>query len=362
MYIFFISKSTSIKSEATFIQKVIHSAIGIEAILFFYINIVTLSLLWEIPLQMIVFIFVMLNVFSSQKKEYNPVKKLTDMVLAIIGISLIVYSTYTLINAPNYLVKAFHPFVLSIVLPILIIPFIYVFSVYAYYESLFDRIKRLQQYNPLKHSVKLAIIFSLRFRTLYISEFTGKWIIDLFTLTSFSSSMSYMSKFRQDVRIRYSAEKIRIAKLKKYIDNDGVDKNGIRLDRREFNATKIILNDLYYLEMGQNRNKHHHYIENAVDDNLTLLRYSKTAKELPDEHGIHLIISNDKMKYYAWRQTISGWCFGIGGTENIDDKWHFEGDSSPKSFPCGADKRWIIVSENFDSLEWSVDDSPKFNN
>ena len=60
---------------------------------------------------------------------------------------------------------------------------------------------------------------------------------------------------------------------------------------------------------------------------------------LPEEHGIHLNVSDDGQAWWAWRRTVTGWCFAIGANDAPPDQWLYDGADPPNGFP-GEDPAW----------------------
>lgn len=50
-------------------------------------------------------------------------------------------------------------------------------------------------------------------------------------------------------------------------------------------------------------------------------------------------ISADGQSWYAWRRTITGWCFAIGSNGPPPNQWRYDGPSPPNGFP-GEDPAW----------------------
>jgi hypothetical protein len=70
-----------------------------------------------------------------------------------------------------------------------------------------------------------------------------------------------------------------------------------------------------------------------------LLTMSGSFRGLPEESGSELRVSVDGQSWYAWRRTISGWCFAIGAAGPPPDQWEFDGPEPPQGFP-GRDPIW----------------------
>ncbi|MDD5222401.1 MAG: hypothetical protein PHE84_00290 [bacterium] len=109
----------------------------------FIINLFTFSFIVELILFPLILIIVVLNAISGTKKEFESVKRLTDYILALLG--LIIFS-YILIKTINDLgnitsIDNLKSFLLPILLTITYIPFLYIFALFITYEELFMRIK-----------------------------------------------------------------------------------------------------------------------------------------------------------------------------------------------------------------------------
>lgn len=60
---------------------------------------------------------------------------------------------------------------------------------------------------------------------------------------------------------------------------------------------------------------------------------------LPDDHGIEIEVANDGQSWWAWRRTITGWCFAVGAAQPPPDEWLYDGLDPPTGFP-GEDPAW----------------------
>ena len=43
--------------------------------------------------------------------------------------------------------------------------------------------------------------------------------------------------------------------------------------------------------------------------------------------------------WYAWRRTVTGWCFAIGAAGPPPEQWEYDGPEPPAGFP-GEDPAW----------------------
>ena len=107
------------------------------------------------------------------------------------------------------------------------------------------------------------------------------------------------------------------------------DDAGRRLDRREFDATIDALRLLETCEDNWHRNRGRYR-----KDLLTMV--GDHFRGLPEESGIELRVSEDGQSWYAWRRTLSGWCFAIGAGGPPPEQWKFDGPEPPRGFPAAT--------------------------
>ena len=50
-------------------------------------------------------------------------------------------------------------------------------------------------------------------------------------------------------------------------------------------------------------------------------------------------VAEDGQRWFAYRRTISKWCFAIGAAGPPPDQWEYDGQDSPRGFP-GEDPSW----------------------
>lgn len=162
-----------------------------------------------------------------------------------------------------------------------------------------------------------------------------------------------MREFRRAVKQRdrrleaYNQRQLRMA------GHDGADEHGLRLDRREFAATKRELTNLCFMQMGWYRNQGNRYRAELLD-----IMGDLSSKGLPTDHGIRLAVRRDGQAWRAWRQTPGGWYFGVGGTRELLHQWQYDGPNPPSGYPSPKSPGWINTTLDDNSPEWRQDDEP----
>jgi hypothetical protein len=128
-------------------------------------------------------------------------------------------------------------------------------------------------------------------------------------------------------------------RLRRYAGSDETDAEGRRLDRREFKETMKALRWLATCQMGWYHNQDHggpRYradLLNALGDDLF------SGYGLPPDPGVTMKVAKNGQAWYAWRRTVTGWCFAIGAAGPPSDQWEYDGPEPPQGFP-GKDRRW----------------------
>ena len=338
-----------------FIRDVVRDVAGISALLTFYINLVSFPLLGELLIQLFAILLSLVAVVARQKPEYRSVGKFANSVLALVGIALIVHTAWVIMPAWRSddwfdVVKSLS---LSIWLPLVLIPLVYVFAFIMHVEVILVVLPFFNDKKKPKFRVRIVGIWGLHFSTRLASEFNGTWRSELAQSDSFRGAYRVMKEFRKALRMRDRAMKAYEERLESMTGVPGVDSDGLMLDRREFYATKEALTKLHFMQMGWYRNQGGAYRPELLEIFGDLAR-----QELPAEHGIQLVVSKNKQTWRAWRQTPSGWYFGVGGTTAPLHQWQYDGSTPPLGFPSERAKGWVNATLNPSSPEWAKDDAP----
>lgn len=118
-------------------------------------------------------------------------------------------------------------------------------------------------------------------------------------------------------------------RLKKFAGVTGTDQEGRQLDQREFAETKDALQYISTAQMGWYTDPENRY----RGDLVALL---EPFPGLSKEHGIVLEVSSDGRSWWAYRRTITGWCFAIGADGPPPNEWLYDGPDPPGGFPGEA--------------------------
>ncbi|MGH7202877.1 MAG: hypothetical protein ACREHC_00350 [Candidatus Levyibacteriota bacterium] len=156
--------------DGNYFKKVLVDSLKFVILLEFIINLYVFPFFVELILIPILFFLTAMLVISGTKKEFYPVKKILQTLLAIFGLYLIFYAvTHIFGNFKEFAtIENLKDFLLTPLLTLLFLPFIYFLALYSAYELLFVRLdllmkhnhKRLRQFT--KREIFNACLFDLK--------------------------------------------------------------------------------------------------------------------------------------------------------------------------------------------------------
>ena len=228
------------------------------------------------------------------------------------------------------------------------LPILYLFAVYMGYELLYVRLSFLNEGRKPAVRARLGIALGLRGALVDVDQLRGVPARDAARSQTVSTARSAVDRFKQERAADLAA---RTAARQTLIDNagrEGVDENGLVLDRREFAETKDALAWLATCHMGWYRNEDRP--EDYRTDLLDVLSGSHQL-EFPTPEPITMKVRKDHQAWYAYRRTPSGHVFGIGASGPPPSQWFYDGPTPPSGFPSKASKGWTDFMSP-DRPEW----------
>jgi hypothetical protein len=330
-FAWFINLSEAGK-DPRFMRRYILEAVGLGAILEVYINLEVLSILLEFVMQGFLIFVAMLNVVAKQDKQYKSVARLTSGILIAAGIGVFVYATVELVrdrphlDYPNILDQ----FLLPIWLTFAAVPCIYLLALYAGYESLFLHMRFWNDNRRPNWRALAGAVVGLRGSLTDIGGFRGMAAKQAAQTSSFSTARQAVQTFKRE---RAADQAARAAARQRLIDNagvQGIDADGLQLDRREFAATKSALRWLATCHMGWYQRDDR---PNKYRADLLNVLGNFASEGLPDPHGIVMKVRKDGQTWCAYRITPSGHVFGIGASEGPPSQWFYDGENPPSGYP-----------------------------
>ena len=343
--------ANSQKSGEDLFRKTLRETIGLSAIIVFYIGLTPLGFIGELILQPSIGLLSLLSLLAGRDIKNKPAKLLFDTILAMIGLWLMLRTVDIIASSwnTNDINSALDELILSIILPLLILPAIYIFALIMRYEVVFMAYKILNNNKKMRAPIRLACFLGMNIQLGPLNNLGGIWLQKLNDSSSFRGAMVVISTLKQSYREQKRKERNRRRRLQKMRDVKGADENGLQIDRREFYESKEDLENLLYAQVGQFRNNNRRYNPG--------LPIQLGLSKLPTEHGITMKVRKDRKAWYAWRQMPNSYYFGVGGSSAVDDMWFYDGTVVP-SYPTSKSIGWHNKNTSSLSREWAHEDWP----
>jgi hypothetical protein len=154
-----------INSEKNYIKTILKDTFKGIIIIEFISNFYNFSLLVELVLIPIITFLELLRIISRDKPEYDNVYKLLNWIVFIFGIVVLIYTVKNILQTPEgfFNILTLKTFLISIVLTVLLIPFLYLVALWSLYESIVISVGlRLTEKNDQKYfSKRLFLKFGL---------------------------------------------------------------------------------------------------------------------------------------------------------------------------------------------------------
>ncbi len=325
--------------EKGFFRRTLLEIFGFTLLLDFFMNdLFVFTLPVELVLLPAITLLGMLTIVAGRDPTTRQVASMTGCLTSIAGLGLATFVILNVVTEWSQVTTKEH--LLELVLPawltVAFLPFLYVISVLVAYQSAFTRIEwSLRDRKALVWKVELALVSVLGGKARYAANFVGRWIEDAAAAGSLRGMRTVIKDYRKSVEQRDKVASEERDRLERFANVSGTDNHGLQLDRREFRETKEALRSLASAQMGWYRNPGSRY----RGDLLEIFTPIFTTMGLPEEHGVAMRIARDGQSWYAWRRTVTGWCFAIGASGPPPNQWEFDGPEPPKGFP-GQDAVW----------------------
>jgi len=143
------------------IRKIIKELFAFTIILEFIVNTYVFNLLVELFFVPTIAILTAVYIYATIKTEYKKVEKIIGTLLTIIGIVMIIHATIQIYHDFDKFGRfdTLIDFIIPPVLTISILPAIYLFMLYAYYELIFIRIDLMLNSKEMqRYAMKLLIL------------------------------------------------------------------------------------------------------------------------------------------------------------------------------------------------------------
>lgn len=343
-------RSLSFKSGGELAHKLLRDTFALTALLTVYLEAAPLPLGWEIVYQLAVIFLAMLQAFAATKPEHAPAKRLCDILLFLLGVFLLVWTTVSLALTPPDWSVFFQSLFFGFWLPLTLLPFFYVFGFYAVTETTFARFRAIKK--PLSRRVTLAVMVGTRLRLGLLASFNGRYNY-VGDATGFRDGLRRMSSFRNDLTRRDTEEFNRLRELTDNTGANGVDDSGRHLDRREFDVTKKRLDWIWTCQNGQYERQGERYW-----DHLTDLIVDAENHGLPTQHGFVVETADEGQTFRAWRRTPGGAVLAVGGRERRS-MFYYQGENPPTSWPWAGTDGWRDAPQEEWPPDWNHNDGTR---
>lgn len=331
-----LMRSLKNKNGTLLLRDIAKEAVGLSALVGFYVNLTPLPLWLEIALQFVLFVLLMSQV-AVRRIDGKPGQRLMSgcisVLLALIGIGVFIWSTVRFVAQWPELdqTELFLQLAQSVWLPLALFPFLYGFAYMAAVEGIFVRLPYMNGEVSVRE--KLGILVGLGFSLRSAKAFTGRHM-KLNGPRTFAGAVEHARNIGHDLDQREARRRDQLDSLAANAGLVGADAGGAQLDRREFHVTKEALRWLHTCQSG--------WFERQGDrfwgpERLDSMLNAAHKKELPDAHGITLETNRDRTKWRAWRELPNGWVLGIGSTKR-SDQYLYAGPNAPHTFPGESDE------------------------
>lgn len=327
-----IFKLVSRKAGEPFFRPLIRRTFSLTLFVEVIVGLVALSLGLELALLVFASFLGMLSAVAGADEKLASVKNFIDGLLGFLGLAIIALTAINLIGNWGDLDKAhlLRQLALPLWLTLGVIPYLYLLALWFGYEQAFIRINVSSEDRRARFRAKLALIAALHGRAAKANAFFGGWGRRITEADGLGAAWRVGREFLKAEKHREDEKQEAAERLVRYAGADGTDDEGRRLDQREFKETRDALLSLGTAQMGW-----HNQRGRYRDDLLDFFPF----RQLPDDHGIQMRVAQDGQRWFAWRRTVTGWCFGIGAADKPPDQWLYDGAKPPSGFP-GNDRVW----------------------
>jgi hypothetical protein len=329
--------SSQASEQPHFFRRRLVATVSIPVFIEFFANLFVLNLIAELALQPFLILLALFIATAEGDERLRGWRTPLNVLLALIGVSLLAYSVRQLVivwSAVDKPATALQ-FALPIWLTIGLLPYIYALSLYSNYQKAFHAIEAHTDDRRARRRAKLALVTKTHFRARDSYAFGGwPWLERIVSARRFQDARRVVADFQKSRWEKERATAEERERLRRYAGSDETDAVGRRLDRREFKETMTALYWLaqcmegWYYNEDRGGKRYRADLLEALGPS-----FFKPYGLPPDDPGITVRITKKGKAWYAWRRTITGWCFAIGAAGPPPDRWEYDGPEPPEGFP-----------------------------
>lgn len=197
-----IVNTFKVTQENDFFFKILKDNLKITLLVEFTVNFYTFNLFTEIFLIPAIVFLVGIHTLSGSKKEYALIKNFLDFIFLTTSIFLIIFALANmLIDFQNFVsLQNLKTFILSPILTIAFIPFIYFFALIMTYESLFIRIDHFYKHDrDLIKFAKYNVIRFSHFNLYKLNKFSRFASLKLFNIQNEEEIIFLMNEYKKSL-------------------------------------------------------------------------------------------------------------------------------------------------------------------
>lgn len=323
-----LAKFPETYKDPNFYRGALRRLIAVSVAVEFFIGLTSFSFGAELLLLPAIVVLGLFSAVAGPKPEWSNVKSVFDIALGLLGLAVIVVTAMKLIE----LISTLDPRQLGLMLFLPVwatffsLLFVFVFGLYANYEPKIGEINRTAAGDRrARWRAKLALFSAFWMRNLELGKFAPFDARELAQAKSWGEARRYVTHKRAEIRHKMSTDELTFRRLARYAGVPGTDWEGHPLDQREFAETKKALDTLATFHQAQ-------FKDGRYRADLMAMVGGLLAKTFP-ESEIVMAVRKSGRAWYAWRRTVTGWCFGIGAMKPPPDRWTYQGPEPPAGFP-----------------------------
>jgi len=202
-------RAGSAKEGGVLVGRTFAETLGVSAFVLFYVNLASLPLAAELIVQIFVIVLSVASAVLKHRPGGKPAARVVDMFLGVVGIGLLIFTTYQLVTDWNLqdFDQIGRTLALSVWYPFTLLPFMYAVSFYAQTQLLFVMLPFFNERKPSPLRVRWTIFFGFRFSTRLAAAFTGKWRMRAGELRTAQETRQLMREYRGHMRMRKALDK-----------------------------------------------------------------------------------------------------------------------------------------------------------
>lgn len=184
-----------------FVRDAVKQAVGLSAVLLFYVNLDSFSVLWELLLQTVV-VVASIAVALGSRQEGSRARvsvRVGEIAIALVGLAMVAGTTVGVLSR-NWTPAQVHEmgltFAQSIWLPLLLLPFAYVAGLYSSLEGTMLRLRWHNGRVAPPFGVRVATVLGTHGRLRYAQAIKLQWLPRLASAESYRNARDVMSELR----------------------------------------------------------------------------------------------------------------------------------------------------------------------